>query len=129
MKLLPIILIFIITGLTACGTSFGKKKEFGKLEIYYSKGTRVPIRYVNALGHYFEDHKLVQENKHSIKLTSDHNSFVLKMILNPKLKTFPEDMKHDLELLELDLKTTVFEDNNFRIELCDANFYPLNKKH
>jgi hypothetical protein len=121
--------IIIITTLfiTSCGTSFGKKKEFGNLEVYYSES--VPEEYANDIGTYFVNNNLILDKKHSIKLTSNHDSFVLKLILNDKHKALPEKMESDLRALELDIKNSMFKDLNFKIEICDVNFYPLNLKN
>lgn len=126
MKLKTILLTTLLGTLISCGTSFGKKKEFGNLEIFYSPST--PVVYVDSVGQYFIDNDLVLDHKHSLKLTSDHNKFILKMILDDKLTELPADMEHDLELLESDIHEKVFTDLNFEIEICDVNFYPLNLK-
>tara|TARA_B100000809_G_scaffold255265_1_gene293556 strand:- start:901 stop:1284 length:384 start_codon:yes stop_codon:yes gene_type:complete len=127
MKIKTIGLLFILTTLISCGTSFGKKKEFGNLEIFYSES--VSVEYVEQVGNYFNDNNLILDQKHSIKLTSNHNSFILKMILNTDYKELPPEMENDLTLLELDLKDKVFKDVNFEIEICDVNFYPLNLRN
>ena len=127
MKIKTIGLIFILTALISCGTSFGKKKEFGNLEIFYSES--IPIEYVKSTGQYFIDNDLILDQEHSIKLTSNHNSFILKMILNTDYVELPPEMENDFMLLEADLKDKVFKDVNFEIEICDVNFYPLNLKN
>lgn len=127
MNLKIIGLIFMLTAFISCGTSFGKKKTFGNLEIFYSDN--VPVEYVEKTGQYFVDHDLVLDHRHSIKLTSNHKAFVLKMILNQQFEQLPTDMERDLDLLESDINAVVFTDLNFEIEVCDANFYPLNLKH
>lgn len=128
MKLKIQFTIFItILIITSCGTSFGKKKEFGNLEVFYSE--TVPEVYVQNLGTYFLNNNLVLNKKHSIKLTSNHDAFILKLILNDNYKSLPKEMQSDLKLLELDIKESVFKDLNFNIEVCDVNFYPLNLKN
>jgi hypothetical protein len=127
MKIKTIGLLFILTTVISCGTSFGKKKEFGNLEIFYSES--VSVEYVEQVGEYFNDNDLILDQKHSIKLTSNHNSFILKMILNTDYKVLPLEMENDFILLEADLKDNVFKDVNFEIEICDVNFYPLNLKN
>lgn len=127
MKIKTIGLLFILATLISCGTSFGKKKEFGNLEIFYSDS--VPVEYVESVGEYFNDNDLILDQKHSIKLTSNHDSFILKMILNTDYTILPPEMENDFILLEADLKEKVFKDVNFEIEICDVNFYPLNLKN
>ena len=127
MKIKTIGLLFILTTVISCGTSFGKKKEFGNLEIFYSES--VSVEYVEQVGEYFNDNDLILDQKHSIKLTSNHDSFILKMILNTDYKQLPPKMENDFMLLEADLKDKVFKDVNFEIEICDVNFYPLNLKN
>lgn len=127
MKIKTIGLLFILTALISCGTSFGKKKEFGNLEIFYSDS--VPVEYVESVGEYFNDNDLILDQKHSLKLTSNHDSFILKMILNTDYTELPPEMENDLMLLEADLKEKVFKEVNFEIEICDVNFYPLNLKN
>lgn len=127
MKFKTIGLIFILSTLISCGTSFGKKLELGNLEIFYSES--IPVEYVEGVGQYFIDNDLVLEQKHSLKLTSNHNTFILKMILNTDYTELPPEMENDLMLLESDLKAKIFSDVNFEIEICDVNFYPLNLKN
>lgn len=127
MKIKTIGLLFILSALISCGTSFGKKKEFGNLEIFYSDS--VPVEYVESVGEYFNDNDLILDQKHSLKLTSNHDSFILKMILNTDYTELPPEMENDLMLLEADLKEKVFKEVNFEIEICDVNFYPLNLKN
>ncbi len=97
------------------------------MEIYYSES--VPEIYAKNIGNYFKDNNLVLDQKHSIKLTSNHNSFILKLILNEKYKTLPIAMQTELNALELDIKKSIFKDLNFNLEICDVNFYPLNLKN
>lgn len=127
MKIKTVLLFFIVSTLISCGTSFGKKLEFGNLEIFYSES--VPVSYVEDLGIYFEENNLILDHPHSIKLTSDHDSFILKFILNTDYKALPTEMEDDYLRLESDLKEAVFSDVNFKLELCDVNFYPLNLKN
>ncbi len=110
----------------SCSKSYGDKKEFGNLEIYY---TKTPIEYVDGVGNYFKENDLILDHKHSVKLTSNQNTFILKMILDSKYDTFPTELNHQLELFENDIHQKVFANLNFKIEICDANFYPLNLKH
>ena len=121
------IIITVTLLISSCGTSFGKKIEFGNLEVYYSES--VPEVYAKNIGNYFIDNNLVLDKKHSIKLTSNHNSFILKVILNKKYKTLPMEMEAELNTLELDIKNSIFKDLNFNLEVCDVNFYPLNLKN
>jgi hypothetical protein len=51
------------------------------------------------------------------------------MILNTDYTELPKKMENDFNLLEADLKASIFEDVNFEIEICDVNFYPLNLKN
>jgi len=127
MKFKTVGLIIIFITLVSCGTSFGKKRVFGNLEIFYSES--VPVEYVKKTGQYFVDNDLVLDHKHSVKLTSNHNSFILKMILDTKYDKLPNEMESDVMLLESDIKSTVFNGANFKIEVCDVNFYPLNLKN
>jgi hypothetical protein len=121
------IIISLLFLIVSCGTSFGKKMKFGNLEIYYSES--VPEIYAENIGAYFLNNHLILDKKHSIKITSNHNSFILKLILNKKYKTLPLKMKSELKALELDINNSVFKDLNFNLEVCDVNFYPLNLKN
>jgi len=118
------IIIVTILLITSCGTSFGRKKEFGNLEVFYSE--TVPEIYAINVGNYFVTNKLILDKKHSIKLTSNHETFILKLIINEKYDSLPKQMERDLKALELDIKNSVFKDLNFNLEVCDVNFYPLN---
>jgi hypothetical protein len=106
--------------------------EFGNLEVFYSDN--VAEKYVTATGKYFEENDLILDKKHSIKLTSNHSTYVLKMILAPELDSLPQSMQNNFTLLEEDIKREVFPDIgstkvNFEIEVCDVNFYPIKLKN
>ncbi len=125
MKLKNLACIFCIIILSACGSPMGDVKDFGNLEIFYSKD--IQENYVDELGQFFQTHNLIHPNKkHSVKLTSNQNSFVLKMIVDPNLKEIPADKKKEIIFLERALDTTVFKNINFVIEITDAYFNPVN---
>lgn len=108
----------------ACSASFGEKYTFKNLEIYYTPPA-VNERYVEGLAHYFNQHNLILPTKHSVQLTSDEESYVLKMVLDKKFKTFPADKTDDLKKMEASIKKEVFNDLNFKIVICNANFVPI----
>lgn len=114
-------LIVIFMG---CEASFGEKYTLGNLEIYYTQ-KNVGEHYVEAMGEYFRDNELIQDKKHSIQLTSDENGFIMKMVLNDAYDQLPEEQEYNLNLLEEDIKAVVFDNLNFRIEVCNANFVPI----
>lgn len=119
------IILFAALHLLSCDASFGEKYTLGNLEIYFTKS--IGKQYVEDTGKYFNEHGLIQDSKHSIQLSSDEKSFILKMVLNPDFKSLPESQKLNLELLEKDIRETVFDSAEFRIEVCNANFVPINK--
>ncbi len=85
------------------------------------------------VGTYFEENDLILDEKHSIQLTSDpmgaeNPGFIINMILNNEYDELPLEQEENLRLLEEDLGRTVYPNLNFRIEICDENFVPLNKK-
>tara|TARA_R110002050_G_scaffold49298_1_gene114638 strand:+ start:250 stop:594 length:345 start_codon:yes stop_codon:yes gene_type:complete len=108
---------------SSCGTSFGEKYTIGNLEIYFTED--ISNRYVEGLGKYFNDHHLIQNETHSVQLTSDTESFILKMVLNDEYKSLPSAQKKNLELLTADLQHKVFRDLPFKIQICDMNFNPI----
>ncbi|MFD1553211.1 hypothetical protein [Putridiphycobacter roseus] len=119
-----IILVCFSFLLYACGTPNGKMKQFGNLEIYYTK--EIDVSYVDALGSYFQTHQLIAADKtQSVKLTSNSEEFVLKMILNPEYDSIPAKMWKDIVFLERAIDTTVFKNLNFALEITDAYFNPL----
>ncbi len=111
--------------LVSCEASFGEKYTVGNLEIYYTP-PGVSEKYVEKLGSYFKANNLIQPTPHSVQLTSDPYSFVLKMVLDDRYNELPASQNHNLKLLEEDIKRVVFDGLNFRIEICNANFIPLN---
>jgi hypothetical protein len=124
-KIFAVALILFTAILASCETSFGEKYTIGNLEIYYTP-PGVSEKYVERLGAYFQANNLIQPNPHSVQLTSDPFSFVLKMVLDDQYKELPASQNHNLKLLEEDIKRVVFDDLNFRIEICNSNFVPLN---
>lgn len=74
---------------------------------------------------YFRENNLLQEQPHSIQMTSDENGFILNMVLDDSYKTLPTEQNNNLALLEADIKEQVFEGLNFRIQVCNANFVPI----
>ncbi len=125
MKLKSIVLFLSLSLLLSCGTPQGKVKNFGNLEVYYTK--EIQMEYVDGIGHFFEKNGLIHpEQTHSVKLTSNSESFILKMILNPDLDSIPEDKLKEIIYLERAIDTTVFKNRNFAIEITDNYFNPLN---
>ncbi|MFK8046378.1 MAG: hypothetical protein AB8B72_12855 [Crocinitomicaceae bacterium] len=111
--------------ISSCGSPRGKLYQIDNLEIYYdeNKGT---ADFVKPLGAFFKDNGLVHPNqKHSVKLTSTPNEFVLKMILNDSLEKVPVDLLKEIEYLEAAIGETVFKNANFAIVITDAYFKPL----
>lgn len=124
-KIFPVALILFTVILASCETSFGEKYTIGNLEIYYTP-PGVSEKYVERLGAYFKTNNLIQPQQHTVQLTSDPNGFVLKMVLDERYKELPASQLNNFKLLEEDIKRVVFEDLNFRIEICNSNFIPLN---
>jgi len=117
-----LILSFVVA---SCGSPRGKLYQIDNLEIYYdeNKGTKDFIR---PLASFFQSNNLIHPTqKHSIKLTSNANEFVLKMILNDSLETVPLDMLKEIEYLEAAIGETVFKNANFAIVITDAYFKPI----
>ncbi len=120
MLLLTIILI-------GCGNGNGKLYSVRNLEIFYTDD--IQFKYVVELGNFFEQNNLIHLNKkHSVKLTSNSNSFVLKMILNDSLKSLPNNKLKELSYLEDAIAQNVFKNRNFAIEITDAYFNPIIKQ-
>lgn len=110
-----------------CSASFGEKYTYKQLEIYYTPPA-VNERYVESLAQYFDQNNLLLEKKHSIQLTSDQESYVLKMVLNNQFNKFPEEKLDQINGLEQDIKEKVFNGLNFKIIICNENFIPLEKQ-
>lgn len=114
--------------LISCEASYGEKFTKGNLEIYYTDDCAA---YVEPVANYFECNNLIQDQPHSIQLTSsslgsEDPGFILKMIVSEKDKTIPEDQKYNIDVLERDLKKKVYNNSNFRIEICNENFVEIN---
>ncbi|MFK8037863.1 MAG: hypothetical protein AB8B74_06205 [Crocinitomicaceae bacterium] len=108
----------------SCGSGNGKLHKVGNLEIYYSK--EIQIEYVKSLGIFFKENKLIHPSQvHSVKLTSNSDSFVLKMILNDSLKSVPDSKLKEIAFLEEAIGTNVFKNRNFVIEITDSYFNPI----
>jgi hypothetical protein len=116
-------LFFVMFLASSCKTDFGERYTVGNLEIYFTP--EVSKKYVEATAEYFRVNNLILDKKHAVQLTSDNKSFILRMVLNPQLTSFPSTQKPALKALEADIRSSVFEGHNFRIEVCDGNFNPL----
>ncbi len=123
MKINHFLLFILFFIQISCSTSYGRKKEFGNLEVYYSK--EIQVQYVDKLGEYFKENELILPQKHAVKITSDENSFILQMILDPNLEEIPDSVMVDIKLLENEIKNIVFDSLSFRIEITDNEFMPL----
>lgn len=113
--------------LISCQASYGEKYTKGNLEIFYTEDCS---KYVEPVADYFETNHLIQEKPHSIQLTSssmgsENPGFIMKMIVTDNKQNIPEDQKYNISSLERDLKTKVYNDMNFRIEVCNENFVPI----
>ena len=119
---MSLFLLFLTIG--SCNASFGDKYVIQNLEIYFTP-KNVGKHYVVAMADYFRENNLLQEQQHSIQMTSDENGFILNMVLDDSYKTLPTEQNNNLTLLETDIKEQVFEGLNFRIQVCNANFVPI----
>lgn len=86
--------------------------------------------YVEPTADYFEENGLIQNEVHSIQLTSsalgsENPGFILKMVVSDPSKKIPENKMYNVKMLEQDLREEVFHDPNFRISLCNENFVEL----
>lgn len=122
-KWLSLLLIIFIA---SCGGPNGKRYDVGNLEIYYT--SKVGFEYVESLGAFFQENNLIHPiQKHSVRLTSSPNEFILNMILNDSLDAVPLDMLKEIEFLEEAIATKVFKNRNFAIVVTDAYFNPIIK--
>lgn len=119
---------FILIGffllLNSCQTSFGEKYTRGNLEIYFTEEMK---SYVEPTADYFESNDLIQDQPHSIQLTSspmgsEHPGFIMKMVLTDPKKPIPANELRHVDELEKDLQEVIFKDPNFSIMLCNENF-------
>ena len=126
------LLLFFVPFMVSCNASFGEKYIVGNLEIYYDES--VNFKYAERLGEYFERNDLIQDKTHSVQLTSDpmgaeNPGYVLKMILNREHEELPNEQTSNLELLEAEIRSEVFDDLNFRIDVCDDNFVSIKEEN
>ncbi len=117
-------LSFLTAVLISCQTSFGDKYTIEQLDIYYTD--TLAEKYVVATGEYFQDHGLIQAERHSVQLATDDSGFVLRMILKEGLTQFPGDKMASLLFLENEMKRTIFDGQDFRIEPTDEFFVRIN---
>ena len=124
----PFYLICLSLALFACEASYGDKYTIDNFELYYTEEVN-PV-YVQKTAEYFRDNDLIQEQKHSAQLSyiEETSTFKLKMILNNKHKKLPAEMVDDLLMLEEEMRTAIFDDLNFVIEVCDEEFNPIEKE-
>jgi len=118
-----LLLVLSVVLFSSCKTDFGNRYSVGNLDIYYTK--EISKDNVKAIGDYFHKNDLILETKHAIQITSDNTSFILRMILDSKYQFLPEKEQYYLDQLEIDIGKTVFDGLNFRIEICDGNFNPI----
>src|SRR5690606_20033840 len=114
----------ILSTLLSCTASFGEKYTLKNLDIYYTP-PGVSERHVEKLARYFDENDLIQNKQHSIQLTSDHQSYIMKIVLDKEYKALHLDQSNSLVSLEKDIDTTVFDGLNFRIVVCTANLFPI----
>ena len=60
---------------------------------------------------------------------AENPGYVLKMILNREHEELPNEQTSNLELLEAEIRSEVFNDLNFRIDVCDDNFVSLKEEN
>ena len=114
-------LLLLLLTFSSCGSRNGKVHKVKNLEIYYSDN--IDVMYVKSLGDFFEENGLIHDTKqHSIKLTSNTDSFILKMILNDSLKSLSDSQLKELSHLKESIAKNVFKNLNFAIEITDAYF-------
>lgn len=86
--------------------------------------------YVIPLANYFEDNSLIQEQPHSIQLSSSsmgspEPGFILKMVVTSPGTKIPENEMVNISALESELKSVIFKGEPFKIKVCNENFVPL----
>lgn len=111
----------------SCQASYGEKFTKGNLEIYFTEDCQA---YVKPMADYFEQNNLIQDHPHSIQLTSSsmgskNPGFIMKMIVSDIDKKIPIEQKFNIDVLEQDIKKQVYNDLNFRIEVCNENFVEI----
>ncbi len=122
MKVIKSLLILVsFLFLIGCTASFGEKYTFGNLEIYYTS-ENVSDRLVIATGAYFKENDLILDHPHSIQLTSNETSYLVRIVLENPTEELTEIARINFQLLEDDLREKVFSDMNVKIELCNVNF-------
>lgn len=122
LKVIKSLLIFApFLFLIGCSASFGEKYTLGNLEIYYTS-ENVSDRLVIATGAYFKENDLILDHPHSIQLTSDETSYLVRIVLEDPTEELTEIARINFQLLEDDLREKVFSGMNVKIELCNANF-------
>lgn len=114
-----------MTIIIGCGVSFGEKYTIGNLEIYFD-AEAVAERYVESLGDYYVTNNLISDKTQSVQLLFDAESFTLNVVQSDTQHEIQANEQYNLDLLEEDIKQTVFNGMNFRIQVCNANFVPIN---
>ena len=116
--------ILLVLSISSCSPKFGDKYVVKNLEIYFTS-QNVGNHYVVAMADYFRANDLLLDKPHTVQLTSDQEGFILNMVLDSDYKTLPAHQNNNLNLLEADIKEQVFDGLNFRIQVCNANFVPI----
>jgi hypothetical protein len=100
-------------------TSYGEKKNFDGLDIYYSED--INIDKVEALGEYLVASKFTDGSEKAIKLELAGDSYELKLVILPEFIE-KEEYSEQLLLFGQLLNTSVFNDSLTNLHLCDKYF-------
>ncbi len=120
---LLILCIAILSFSAACTKGHGNKLESDKLDIYFE--FKEDENLAAGIGKYWKNNGLTGEQKQTLRLTKDDQSYLLQLIANdPKeVKNMPfSELKLLLELQKSLNEELFSETKSLEIMICDGSF-------
>ncbi len=112
----------LVIGFLVSCNPYGKKKEFGNIEVYYKKG--VSIEEVDKLGNYLKDNGWNDGETKTVQLVKSGDIYLVRVVVK-------EGIDQDQEYISLfkvvanELSYEVFDGKTVEIHLCDKNLKTL----
>lgn len=116
-----IFLSFIILFIVSCNP-YGKKKEFGSIEIYYKKG--VSVEEVEKLGNYLKNNGWDDGETKTVQLLRSGDIYQVKVVVKKGIDQDPEYISL-FRIVANELSYKVFDGKTVEMHMCDENLKTL----
>lgn len=112
----------LVIGFLISCNPYGKKKEFGSIEVYYKKG--VSNEEVDKLGNYLKDNGWNDGETKTVQLVKSGDIYQVRVVVKKGIDQDPEYISL-FKVVANELSYEVFNGKTVEIHLCDENLKTL----